>query len=75
VETSQVAENTLNEWTKKRNIPFQVGAITADIEKTRFAWGVRSLPWLILTDKQHIVIAEGFGINELDEKITKLNEK
>jgi len=69
VETSQVAENTLNEWTKKRNIPFQVGAITADIEKTRFAWGVRSLPWLILADKQHIVRAEGISLVELDEKI------
>jgi len=30
---------------------------------------VRLLPWLILTDKQHIVIAEGFGLDELDEKI------
>jgi len=75
VETSQVAENTLNEWTKKRNIPFQVGAITADIEKTRFTWGVRSLPWMILTDKEHIVRAEGFNISELEEKITTLKKK
>jgi hypothetical protein len=69
VQTSQVAENTLNEWTKKRNIPFPVGAITGDIEKTRFAWGVRSLPWLILTDKQHVVTAEGFTPAELEEKL------
>jgi hypothetical protein len=46
-----------------------VGAITADIEKTRFTWGVRSLPWLILTDSKHIIRAEGFNLSELDEKI------
>jgi hypothetical protein len=49
--------------------------IEGDEEKTRFNWGVRSLPWLIMTDKKHIVQAEGFGINELDEKITTLREK
>ena len=71
VQTSQVTNNTLNEWAKTNNIPFPVGAITADIEKTRFAWGVRSLPWLILTDKQHLVTAEGFTPAELDEKLGK----
>jgi len=49
--------------------------IEGDEEKIRFAWGVKALPWLILTDKQHIVQAEGFNINELDEKITALIEK
>ncbi len=43
--------------------------ITADIKKTRFAWGVRSLPWLILTDKEHIVSAEGFALEEMGERI------
>ena len=69
VQTSQVTEKTLNEWKKKNRIPFPVGMITADIEKTRFTWGVRSLPWLILTDKQHIVTAEGFTLDELNEKL------
>lgn len=69
VQASQVKENTLNAWTKTNNIPFPVGAITADIEKTRFVWGVRSLPWMILTDKQHVVTAEGFNPAELDEKL------
>jgi len=69
VQTSQVTENTLNEWTRKNNIPFPVGAITEDIEKTRFAWGIKSLPWLILTDQEHIVRSNGFSLAELDEKI------
>jgi len=44
-------------------------------EKTCFACCVRSLPWLILADKQHIAQAEGFAVSELDEKITTLKEK
>ena len=34
-----------------------------------FCVGDKSLPWLILTDAEHIVTAEGFMSNELDEKI------
>jgi len=33
--------------------------------------GVGSLPWLILTDKQHIVRSQGFGIDELKERFKK----
>ncbi|HUU16988.1 MAG TPA: redoxin domain-containing protein [Sedimentisphaerales bacterium] len=72
VQASEVTEKTLNEWKKKSNIPFLVGAITADIEKTRFSWGVRSLPWLILTNWEQTVVAEGFGIDELDEELKKI---
>ncbi len=68
VQTSKVDENKLNEWIKKYNIPFTVGMIQDDIEKTRFDWGVNSLPWLLLTDKRKIIHAEGFGLNDLNEK-------
>jgi protocatechuate 3,4-dioxygenase beta subunit len=69
VQASKVDENTLSEWIKGANIAFPVGMIQDEVEKTRFAWGVRSLPWLILTDHKHTIRAAGFGINELDEKI------
>lgn len=42
--------------------------IQGDEEKIRFNWGVKSLLWLILTDKNHIIMAEGFNIAELSEK-------
>jgi hypothetical protein len=72
VEASEVDENTLNEWVKKNSIPFPMGAITGDIDRTRFTWGVRSLPWLVLTNRDHIVRAEGFGIDQLDEELKKI---
>lgn len=69
VHASKVGENKLDEWTNRNNISFPVGMIEDNNEKTRFGWGVRSLPWLILTDKQHVVTAEGFGMAELDQKL------
>jgi hypothetical protein len=69
VQTSQTNQDRLNEWTKENNIPFSNGMIKKDVEKTRFTWGVKSLPWLILTDNQHFVIDAGFRVGELDDKI------
>ncbi len=75
VHALKVEQDALNEWVKKNNITFPVGMVQGNEDKTRFTWGARSLPWLILTNKQHIVQAEGFGINQLDEKLTQLKEK
>ena len=33
---------------------------------------IQALSWLILTDTQHIVRAEGFTISELDERIEEI---
>jgi hypothetical protein len=46
--------------------------IQGDEEKVRANWGVQSLPWLILTDINHIVTAERFSIEDLGEKISDL---
>ncbi len=74
-QASKIDEKKLIQWVKKYNIPFTVGAITTDIEKNRFAWGVRSLPWLILTNPEHIVRTEGFNMSELDEKISEITQR
>jgi hypothetical protein len=73
VQASKVDEKELNDWTKKFSVPFPSGMIEGDEEKTRFEWGVRSLPWLILTDRQGIITAEGFALSELDEKLKQAN--
>ncbi|MHC4328374.1 MAG: peroxiredoxin family protein, partial [Planctomycetota bacterium] len=74
IQASEVVENVLDKWVRANDIPFPVGTIRSDDEKTRSAWGVRSLPWLILTDKDHVVRAEGFGLSELDEKLAANKE-
>jgi hypothetical protein len=75
VQASKVNESELNEWVKKNDIPFPVGMVQVDEDETRFAWGVKSLPWLILTDKRHIVTTEGFGIVELDDRLKQISEE
>ena len=74
VHASKVDQKTLDEWLKENNIPFTVGMIEGDVEKIRFNWGVKSLPWLILTDKKHIVSSNGFPLSELENKIQSAQE-
>lgn len=69
VQASEIEQEKLDEWIKENSITFPVGMIQGDEEKIRFNWGVKSLLWLILTDKNHIVTAEGFNIAELSEKV------
>jgi hypothetical protein len=75
VHTSKIDEQALSKWMKDYNVPFAAKAITHDKEKTLFAWGVKSLPWLILTDRTHIVCAEGFSLGEVDNKLSPLGDK
>ena len=75
MQASKIDEDALNEWVKKNDINFSVGMIEGDEEKTKFNWGVRALPWLILTDSEHVVRSNGFGLNELEEKIKACDEK
>ena len=70
VQGSQAEEAKLKDWVRQNVISLPVGLIQGDENKTRFTWGVRSLPWLILTDKSHTVTAEGFAVDELDAKIS-----
>jgi len=60
---------------KKYNIPSSTGMIQSDAKKTHFTWGVKSLPWLILTDRAHAVRAEGFALTELDRELEQLGDK
>ena len=69
IQVSKINEDTLNKWIKNRSISFPVGMVRIDEEEIRFTWSVKSLPWLILTDSNHIVRAEDFALAELDDKL------
>jgi len=69
VHISQVDQSKLNQWAKNYGIPFSVGMAQGDQDGIRAAWGVKSLPWLILTDKEHTVRAEGFRLTDLDNQL------
>jgi beta-lactamase regulating signal transducer with metallopeptidase domain len=74
VQAPKVDEKSLNEWVQKLSLPFATGMVQDDTGNTRFTWGVRSLPWLIFTDRKHIALAEGFDLDKLDREIRAINE-
>ena len=56
-------------WKQEAALPFPVGLLKGNRDKTRAAWGAAALPWLILTDTQRQVTDEGFAPGELEEKL------
>jgi hypothetical protein len=68
----KIDKSALNQWVKTNNIAFAIGIVQGDEERIRFVWGVRSLPWLILTDGSHIVRTEGFAFSELSGELDKI---
>jgi len=72
IQASNVDTDALDGSLKKYNVPF-LGMVEGDARKIRFSWGVQSLPWLILTDTNHLVQAEGFAMHELDAKLQKIS--
>jgi protocatechuate 3,4-dioxygenase beta subunit len=48
------------------------GKVTDNAEDTQRAWGIQSLPWLVLADRDHIVRAEGFAPAALQQKVDEL---
>lgn len=61
-------ETALRAWVKQNAIPFPVGTIQGDRDETLWTWSVKSLPWLILTDINHKVTAEGFALDDLERQ-------
>lgn len=69
VQAAPAEEGALAKWVQENKIPFPVGSLAGGIDKTKSAWGIASLPHLILTDRRHVVIAEGFSLSDLDKQI------
>jgi len=69
VHAAKVESGVLSQWLKDNKVPFPGRMIVGDIEKAKLAWGAVSLPHLILTDKKHTVVAEGFGLGDLGKQI------
>jgi hypothetical protein len=69
VHASKIDESRLDEWRREHQVSFPFGRIQGDEDEVFSAWGIYSLPWLILTDDRHVVVSEGFGLSELDAKI------
>ncbi len=75
IHISKIEKETLDSWLRENEITLPMGTAGDNESKVRFNWAVKYLPWFVLTDSRHKVIDEGFGINELDDKIKAMIEK
>ena len=69
VQAAVTTAESFKEWKDGNQVPFPVGRLAEKADKTKWASEVESLPWLILTDGEKQVMAEGFGLDELDAKL------
>ena len=72
VHASPTDETQLRDWAAAQDMALPIGLAGAEADgaaKTCRAFGVRAIPWLILTDKAHIVRAEGLTLPELREML------
>ena len=69
IQTAVISEDTLKEWIESNPVPFPLGRVAAKSAQTRWVSLVETLPWLILADADHRVVAEGFPLDELDTRL------
>ncbi len=74
VQASEVDADALSEWVEQGGVTLPVGRISGDVDATRLAWGVKSLPWLILANERHVVTAEGFAVAEFEDQLATMGE-
>lgn len=67
IDLSKTEASRLSEWASTQKIQIPIGATDGDIDEIRTTWGVKALPWLILTDKGHVIKADGFAVGDLDK--------
>jgi hypothetical protein len=75
IQTAGIDATLLNEWIQANDISFPVLTMAGKQEDILFTWNVQSLPWLILTDRNHVVKARGFPMQELDRQLASVAGK
>jgi hypothetical protein len=68
VDISGTTSEDLQTWKTDYDIPFIVTPIKGDFEETKLTWGVKALPWIVVTDPTHVVTGEGLSVEEVVEE-------
>jgi hypothetical protein len=74
VQATPTAADALKTFADANKVSYPISAVKEKPEDVLRKFGAASLPWLILTDRNHTVRAEGFGVDELDERIKAVGE-
>ncbi len=74
VQAAVIDSRSFQEWKGSNAFPFPVGQVAKESEQTVWVTGIASLPWLVLTDAQRRIAAEGFALEEIDAKLNALEK-
>ena len=75
VDAAGSEEKQVDAWVKQHSIKVGVGRLHKEIlKRIRKAWGIETLPRLVLTDRNHVIVAEDFALEELDGKIREADD-
>ena len=69
VQATVIPSRSFQEWKGSNAFPFPVGQVAKQSQQTAWVTGIASLPWLVLTDGQRRIVAEGFALEEIDAKL------
>jgi hypothetical protein len=70
VDAAGSEKKQINAWAKQHSIKVGVGRLYKELLKEiHKAWGIETLPRLVLTDRGHVIIAEDFALEELEARI------
>lgn len=72
VQAGAMADAAYAAWLQEAALPFPIARLKDSSENGRAAWGAAALPWLILADSAHKVVAEGIAADELDGQLKPL---
>jgi 5-hydroxyisourate hydrolase-like protein (transthyretin family) len=72
IQAAVITDEGFNAWKDAKPISIPVGRVTEKSAKTKWVTSTSAMPWLILTDANHKVVAEGFPLDELDAQIQKV---
>ena len=74
VQATVIDSRSFQEWKSSNAFPFPVGQVGEESPQTAWVTGIVSLPWLVLTDVQRRIAAEGFALEEIDAKLKPLEK-
>jgi len=65
VQVSRTDQTPYAAFLKAVRFDIPIPMVDQDFEIKKIEWGVKDLPWLILTDKAHVVVGEGRSVAEV----------
>ena len=75
IQTTQIDIKQYDTFLRDNHIHDAIAIVEGDFDAQKPRWGVKAMPWLILTDSRHKVLNEGFAANELEDLLEKTRNR